>query len=113
MSLAARADDELAALLQAASLNGVGVEGTLIQPLRKVPVTAQLGDDGPFALYHHDSAWTLSQVSDSKLRERREAAGEVTMQRFTSAVNASGGVFTAETGSRRTVPWTRNGAPRS
>jgi type VI secretion system protein ImpA len=76
-----------------AALNGVGVEGTLIQPLRKVPVTAQSGDDGPFALYHHDSAWTLSQVSDSKLRERREAAGEVTMQRFTSAVNASGGVF--------------------
>lgn len=76
-----------------AALNGVGGEGTLIQPLRKVAVTAQSGDEGPFAAYHHDSAWSLSQVGDPEARARREQAGEVTMQRFTAAVNASGGVF--------------------
>ena len=75
-----------------AGLNGQGNEGTLIQPLRKVPVTAQ-GDDGAFAVYHYDQARALSNVSDAEVRARREAGGEVSMERFTAAVNKSGGAF--------------------
>jgi type VI secretion system protein ImpA len=57
-----------------AALNGVGGEGTLIQPLRKVAVTAQSGDEGPFAAYHHDSAWSLSQVGDPESVSRELVA---------------------------------------
>ena len=75
-----------------AGLNGVGTDGTLIQPLRKVPVTVRT-DAGSLAAYHYDAAWSLSQVGDPEVRARREAAGEVTMEKFLKAVNASGGEF--------------------
>ena len=75
-----------------AGLNGQGSEGTLIQPLRKVPVTASRGD-GAFAVYHYDQARALANVTDVDVKARREAAGEVNMERFTAAANESGGVF--------------------
>lgn len=75
-----------------AGLNGQGNEGTLIQPLRKIPVTAGR-DDGAFAVYHYDQARALSSVVDADVKARREAGGEVSMERFTSAVNSSGGLF--------------------
>jgi type VI secretion system protein ImpA len=75
-----------------AGLNGQGNEGTLIQPLRKIPVTAGRNEDS-FAVYHYDQARALSNVSDAEVKARREAAGEVSMERFTAAVNASGGAF--------------------
>lgn len=73
-------------------LNGQDAEGTLIQPLRKVPLTKR-GDEGPFAVYHYDQAFALSQITDAAARARREQAGVVTLERFTAAVNASGGMF--------------------
>jgi len=75
-----------------AGLNGQGNEGTLIQPLRKIPVTAG-GDDASFAVYHYDQARALTNVADAEVRARREAGGEVSMERFTAAVNGSGGPF--------------------
>lgn len=75
-----------------AGLNGQGNEGTLMQPLRKVLVTVQL-EDTAFAIYHYDQARALSNLSDAESKARREAAGEVSMERFTAAVNASGGAF--------------------
>jgi type VI secretion system protein ImpA len=69
-----------------------GLNGTLTQPLRKVPLTIQT-DAGRFAVYHYDQALALSQVSDPEARARREAAGEVTLAQFTAAANASGGKF--------------------
>src|SRR5271166_4374290 len=75
-----------------AGLNGQGSEGTLIQPLRKVPVTASRGE-AAFAIYHYDQARALANLTDADVKARREAAGEVTMERFTAAANASGGVF--------------------
>ncbi len=75
-----------------AGLNGQGSEGTLIQPLRKVPVTVSRGD-GAFAIYHYDQARALANLTDAEVRARREAAGEVNMERFTAAANESGGVF--------------------
>lgn len=75
-----------------AGLNGQGSEGTLIQPLRKVPVTASR-THGAFAVYHYDQARALANVTDAEVRARREAAGEVNMGRFTAAANESGGVY--------------------
>ncbi len=75
-----------------AGLNGQGAEGTLIQPLRKVPVT-KMRDEGPLAIYHYDQARALAALADAEARARREAAGEVSMERFTAAANESGGVF--------------------
>jgi len=76
-------------------LNGQDAEGTLIQPLRKAPITKR-GDEGPFAAYHYDQALALSQISDPGARARREEAGGVTLERFTAAVNASGGEYYIE-----------------
>ncbi len=75
-----------------AGLNGHGAEGTLIQPLRKVAVTASRGD-GVFAIYHYDQARALANITDADVKTRREAAGEITMERFTAAANESCGSF--------------------
>lgn len=72
-----------------------GLNGTLVQPLRKVPLTVTV-DTGAYAAYQYDQAFALGQVEDPEARARREAAGEVTMDQFTAAVNASGGVFYIE-----------------
>ena len=72
-----------------------GLNGTLAQPLRKVPLTVVV-DTGAYAAYQYDQAFALGQVEDPEARARREAAGEVTMDQFTAAVNASGGVFYIE-----------------
>jgi type VI secretion system protein ImpA len=75
-----------------AGLNGQGTEGTLIQPLRKVPLT-QGRDDEVLAAYHFDQARALKNLADAEQRARREAAGDVSMERFMVGVNASGGEF--------------------
>jgi type VI secretion system protein ImpA len=75
-----------------AGLNGAGNQGTLIQPLRMVPV-AKPGDGSLLAVYHYDQARALANVADAAQRARREAAGEVPMERFMAAVNESGGEF--------------------
>jgi type VI secretion system protein ImpA len=75
-----------------AGLNGQGTEGTLIQPLRKVPLT-QGRDDEILAAYHFDQARALKNLGDAEQRARREAAGDVSMERFMVGVNASGGEF--------------------
>lgn len=68
-------------------LNGVDGEGTLIQPIRKVPITA--GEPGPYAAYHYDQAAALAQVTDKAARERRIAAGVPTVEQFEQALRAS------------------------
>jgi type VI secretion system protein ImpA len=75
-----------------AGLNGIEGEGTLIQPLRRVPITAG-GDVGPFSAYQYEQAYALAQVPDAATRARREAAGAVTLDNFNKAVAASGGAF--------------------
>jgi type VI secretion system protein ImpA len=72
-----------------------GLNGALAQPLRKVPLTVR-HDSSAYAAYHFDQAFALGQVEDPEARARREAAGELTMDKFTAAVNASGGEFYIE-----------------
>jgi type VI secretion system protein ImpA len=70
----------------------IGPEGTLIQPIRKILITADGLADGPFAAYHYGQARALAQL-DGEARGRREAAGDINMDRFRAMVNASGGPF--------------------
>ncbi len=77
-----------------AGLNGVESEGTLIQPMRRAPVTSGR-EDGPFSIYHYEQAYALSQVADAAAKQRRIDRGDITMERFTAAVVASGGQFYA------------------
>jgi type VI secretion system protein ImpA len=72
-----------------------GLNGTLPQPLRKVPLTVHT-DAGRLAAYHYEQALTLSQVTDPEARARREAAGEITLEQFNAAAKASGGQFYTE-----------------
>jgi type VI secretion system protein ImpA len=86
-------EDEEGLTTRLAPLAGlIGPDGTLIQPLRKVPVTAEGLADGPFASYHYDQGRALAQLSD-EARARRMAAGDVDLERFRAMVNASGGAF--------------------
>jgi len=76
-----------------AGLNGVDGEGALIQPMRKVPITAAGGDFGPYSAYQYDAAFALGQIADPAARANREAAGAVTLEKFNRAVADSGGAF--------------------
>jgi type VI secretion system protein ImpA len=91
-------DDEEGAATRVAplaGLNGVGTEGTLLQPIRKVPVA--LSQEGAaYAAYHYDDARGLAQIEDPDVRARREANAEVTMERFMAAVESTGGQFYVE-----------------
>jgi type VI secretion system protein ImpA len=73
-------------------LNGVDGDGTLIQPIKKVPVTKP-GANGTYAAYHYEQALSLSQIKDDDVRARRMESGMVTVEQFKSAVNESGGPF--------------------
>ncbi len=73
-------------------LNGLDADGTLIQPIKKVPVT-KAGAEGAYASYHYDQAIALSQIKDPEVKARREQSGALTLERFMAAVNESGGPF--------------------
>jgi type VI secretion system protein ImpA len=68
-------------------LNGFDGEGTLIQPIRKVPVTT--GGDQPFAFFHYTQAEDLERLTDAAAKERRSAAGVPTIQKFDEVLRAS------------------------
>ncbi len=68
-----------------AGLNGEGAEGTLIQPIRRVPIT-QGNTAGPFATYHRDQAIKLGEITDPKKKEKMLARGAVTMEKFEAAI---------------------------
>jgi type VI secretion system protein ImpA len=70
-----------------AALNGVEADGTLIQPIRRVPVTA--GDGDTYAAYQFDQAEALAKVTDKAARESRIAAGVPTIEQFEAALRAS------------------------
>jgi type VI secretion system protein ImpA len=70
-------DEGLAGRLAAiAGLNGVGGEGTLIQPLRRV-VLFPRADGTPFELWQYEQSHTLAGIGDAKVREQRLKAGAV------------------------------------
>ncbi|MCG5240227.1 type VI secretion system protein TssA [Azospirillum doebereinerae] len=64
-------------------LNGESADGTLIQPIRKVPLT--LGDT-PYALWHYEQAIELSKITDENRRQARIDNGAVTWEQFEQSV---------------------------
>jgi type VI secretion system protein ImpA len=69
-------DDEGVArrLAPVAGLNGEGAEGTLVQPLRKVPLFA-LASGEMLALWQYEQSAELSIISDAARRAQRLSAG--------------------------------------
>lgn len=66
-------DEEGTALRLAplAGLNGVGAEGTLIQPIRKVPLSPADGNGAPVAFWHYELAQRAIRVPDARQRPSR------------------------------------------
>jgi type VI secretion system protein ImpA len=63
------------------ALNGEGADGTVIQPIRKIPLTDGR-DPGPFAAWHYDQAQKLSTITDEKAKAWHGKAGTATMDQI-------------------------------
>jgi type VI secretion system protein ImpA len=71
-----------------AGLNGEGADGTLIIPIKKIPITADT-PAGQFAWWHYTQARDIARIEDDEKRAQREAASPVTMERFETALRTS------------------------
>lgn len=78
-----------------AGLNGSGAVGTLIQPIRLVPLTQ--GSQGSFSLWNYEQATDLAKVTDSSRRQERIDNGAVTMEQFMESVADTPASFFGET----------------
>lgn len=68
-------------------LNGLDGDGTLIQPIRKVPITT--GGEKPYAYFHFTQGADLDKLTDEAAKEKRIAAGVLTIQQFEQVLRAS------------------------
>src|SRR5512135_344351 len=73
-------------------LNGDEAEGTLMVPLNLVPITAVTGV-GQFCLSHFQEATATSKIGDAKLREKKIAAGALSMDTFLKAIEETPASF--------------------
>lgn len=73
-------------------LNGEGADGTLILPVRQIPLT-EPGDQGALAFWHHEQASALARITDEDKREARIKAGAITIDQFNAAVAATAPAF--------------------
>jgi type VI secretion system protein ImpA len=69
-----------------AGLNGNDAEGTLISPIRNVPITPRI-DEGEFGLATYEQAMDLER-SDSDQRERRIDQGAIPLDTFNAALGS-------------------------
>ena len=72
-------------------LNGEGADGTLILPIRKVPLTQ--GSEHSYALWHYEQGAELDRITDAAKRQARISAGGVSTEMFTASVNETPAVF--------------------
>ena len=82
-------EERLASL---AGLNGQDAEGTLIVPIRNVPITEDSGV-GPLATWHFQQAISVRQIADPEARQRRIVSGATTMDDIDKASIDSDGEF--------------------
>jgi len=75
-----------------AGLNGEGGDGTLIQPMRKIPITEN-GEFGVFSIWHYDQASALAKLADPEKRQKRIAEGAVTLELIAQSVAATPAEF--------------------
>lgn len=71
-------------------LNGLGGEGALIQPIRKVALTA--GAE-PFSFWQYEQAQEISQISDAGKRDARLGAGGASLEAFLAAAQMTPAAF--------------------
>lgn len=72
-----------------AGLSGQGADGTLMQPLRKLPLFAR-PDGSPFCLWQYQSSLELAGILDPERREQRIAAGVVPFEDVENEARAAG-----------------------
>src|SRR5215813_4925406 len=77
------------------ALNGEGADGTLIQPLRRIPLT-EGKDPGPFATWHYEQARTVATVTDEKAKAWHAKVGTATMDQIESSRRATRPKFFVE-----------------
>jgi type VI secretion system protein ImpA len=70
------------------ALNGEGGDGTLIQPIRKVPVTDG-GDEGRFASWQYERAVKMVGVTGGEASEWHADAGTVTLDQIKASQKAT------------------------
>lgn len=78
-----------------AGLNGSGAVGTLIQPIRLVPITS--GSQWSFSLWNYEQATDLAKVTDPARRQERIDNGAVTMEQFEESVADTPASFFSDT----------------
>ena len=71
-------------------LNGDGIEGSLIAPLRLTPLT---GCDPAFSLYDYEQAANLATTIDPEVQEQRRADGALSLDQMIAAGAVNGGSF--------------------
>ncbi len=69
-----------------AGLNGVESEGTLIAPIRMIPLT--LGDHN-FSLWHYEQAFSIEKILDPKKKETQIKEGALTLKEIESEAQAT------------------------
>jgi type VI secretion system protein ImpA len=67
-----------------AGLSGSGAVGTLIQPLRLLPITR--GDLASYSLWNYEQASEVQKIADANRRQARIDAGAVSMEQFMQSV---------------------------
>jgi len=72
-------------------LNGEGADGTLILPIRKVPLTQ--GSDASYALWHFEQASEIDRIPDAARKQARIAAGGISSEMFSATVAETPAAF--------------------
>jgi type VI secretion system protein ImpA len=67
-----------------AGLSGSGAVGTLIQPIRLLPITQ--GDLASYSLWNYEQASEIQKITDAARRQARIDAGAVPMDQFMQSV---------------------------
>lgn len=75
-----------------AGLNGEGRDGTLIQPIRDVPITEE-HELGPYAYWQYQQAIEIQKVHDDDARQERIESAGVSIDLFDRAMNDSSATF--------------------
>jgi len=69
-----------------AGLNGVESEGTLIAPIRMIPLTQ---GDHNFSLWHYEQAFAIEKILDPKVKEAQIKDGALTLKEIESEALAT------------------------
>jgi type VI secretion system protein ImpA len=78
-----------------AGLNGVGREGSLIEPLRKLVLFERRADRSPFCLYQYEQSAQLAGIDNAERRQQRLDAGVLPFEVVENEAHMAGGAHFA------------------